>query len=337
MEYPRRINTHIYESKSLDIVSRSLPPEWIVRELTERDYGIDLYVELVTKDGLVTGDMIALQVKSTTTCRFNSKNKFSLSGIKRSTLNYWQGLPVPVFVFLVDLNSENVYWCCVQEELRKGSFNGDSATITLGFYKHNTLSNDGIDILKIYYLREKRWPMIESAMEKCLISYNTLGPLVLMCKRRKNHEVCSTTIQYLLLEHYENYVLLARYLLFKSPRALPEWYERNIEIHKENSTELTLNFTYQLAKEMLDEFVGKYRRCILHSYELVTNHQSQYFSQKRPYLHAHLCNAPHTFVAEDWYARYYFDEYENETLNPEKAFFEDFTEFDSFLGDLGRT
>ena len=92
---PQRVSTHINEKESFDILSTLLPKEWIVRELTERDYGIDLYIEIVKKDGLVTGDLLALQVKSTKTTKFNRYDICKKSDINRSTLNYWKGFGLP--------------------------------------------------------------------------------------------------------------------------------------------------------------------------------------------------------------------------------------------------
>jgi hypothetical protein len=63
MEYPKRVNKHITESSSFKIFSRNIPDSWIVREVTERDYGIDLYIELATKDNRVTGELISIQLK----------------------------------------------------------------------------------------------------------------------------------------------------------------------------------------------------------------------------------------------------------------------------------
>ncbi|MCX0450304.1 hypothetical protein, partial [Aeromonas veronii] len=59
--------------------------------------------------------------------------------------------------------------------------------------------------------------------------------------------------------------------------------------------------------------------------------------KKLPYLYMHLQQRPHAFVMDDWAARYYFDEYENETTNPEELFFQDFEEFDWILSDLTKT
>lgn len=49
MKYPERIDKHITESSSYKIFSNAIPDNWIVREVTERDYGIDCYVEIVKK------------------------------------------------------------------------------------------------------------------------------------------------------------------------------------------------------------------------------------------------------------------------------------------------
>jgi hypothetical protein len=51
----------------------------------------------------------------------------------------------------------------------------------------------------------------------------------------------------------------------------------------------------------------------------------------------HLEARPHTFIADDWFPRFFYDAFERETTNPEKLFFSDFTEFDRTLTDIQRT
>lgn len=336
MDFPKRIETHISEKNSLEVVSKALPKEWIIREMTERDYGIDLYVEVVKKNGLVTGDLVALQVKTTKAIHF-SNDEFSLRGIKRSTLNYWLGLPVPVFVLLVDLSNDEVYWCNIGHDHRCGYYKGLSKKFSLRFNRKNNTSKSGIAFFILSYIKEKKWPVIESAIEKSLMSYSGLGPLLLMCVRRYKDEICSTAMQYHLIQNYEYYTLLSTYLLNKEPKPLSKWYERNVEIQELNKYEFSLNFYFETAVEMLKKFITEYRHCIIYAYELVTVHQRDYFIVKLPYLVAHLEMRPHTFVMDDWYPRYYFDEYENETQNPEKLFFEDFKEFDFMINEMHKS
>lgn len=337
MEYPKRIDSHISESISFNILSSALPKEWIVRELTERDYGIDLYVELVGKDRKVTGDLVALQVKSIDSVQFNDKGLFTYSGIKMSTINYWLGLPVPVFLVVVDLSNQHVYWSSVETNQREGRFCKDNKTGSLVLTRDSDFSEVGLVLFKMTYLREKRWPAIENAIEKSIMLYNSLGPLVLMCNRKDDNEFCSTTIQYMLIQHYEYFSLLSRYLLLKKPKALPYWYDQHIEYIKSRKLKPSLTFSYKVIKDMIRYFVWDYRDCIIASYQLVTESQKEYFSNKFPYLFMHLQRRPHAFVMDDWAARYYFDEYEDETICPEKLFFQDFEEFDWILSDLTKT
>ncbi len=337
MKYPKRDNTHIIESESFAALSSILPKEWIIRELTERDYGVDVYIEIVGKDGKVSGDLTALQIKGTKNMKFRKKGTYTFSGIKRTTLNYWLGLPVPVFLIVFCQKSKNIYWTSVENNHREGRFKGKSTTVSLKFLDEADFSKKGLVLFMLTYFREKRWAEIENAIEKVLMSYNTLGPLVLMCKRENDNKFCSTTIQYLLIQHYEYYTLLSRYLLYNKPKYLPYWYDRHLEHIKSNKLPSSLTFSFKVIKEMINDFVWDYRDCIIVAYELVTNTQKNYFLGKFPYLCGHLQTKPHTFVMEDWAARYFFDEYENETQDPKKLFFEDFSEFDFMLKDLSKT
>jgi len=59
---PKRTPQHISETASFKIFSNKIPDNWIIRYVTERDYGIDLYIELVNKDNELTGDLILIQL-----------------------------------------------------------------------------------------------------------------------------------------------------------------------------------------------------------------------------------------------------------------------------------
>jgi hypothetical protein len=47
MKFPQRSQQHISETKSFKIFSSKIPDNWLVREITERDYGVDCYIEIV--------------------------------------------------------------------------------------------------------------------------------------------------------------------------------------------------------------------------------------------------------------------------------------------------
>lgn len=152
MDFPVRNITHTIEREALDILSNSLPPEWIVREMTERDYGIDLYIEIVGEDRRVTGDLIAIQVKGKREVQFNSDEIYSYSGIKKSTINYWLGLPVPVFFIVVCIKSRNAYWSDINSLNRKGQFKGKTETHSIELKKKFDLSDLGLNLFKYIYI-----------------------------------------------------------------------------------------------------------------------------------------------------------------------------------------
>lgn len=62
---PQRDIRHISETASIKLFNSLVPDHWLVREVTERDYGIDLYLEIVDDRHRVTGKHISIQLKST--------------------------------------------------------------------------------------------------------------------------------------------------------------------------------------------------------------------------------------------------------------------------------
>jgi hypothetical protein len=173
MKYPTRDNKHIIESESFAALSSILPKQWIIRELTERDYGVDLYIEIVGKDGKITGDLAALQIKGTKNVNFKENGTYTFSGIKRTTLNYWLGLPVPVFLLVFCQETRKIYWTSVEYNHRegrfKGKFKGKSKTVSLKFLIEADFSKKGLAMFMSTYIREKRWAEIENTIEKVLI------------------------------------------------------------------------------------------------------------------------------------------------------------------------
>jgi Domain of unknown function (DUF4365) len=109
MELPKRTAQHTSETASYKILASKIPHSWILRDVTERDYGIDCYLELTNNQDELTGELALLQVKSLQSIPWTKNEDFTLTGIKISTTNYWFSFPIPVFIFLVDLNANEVY------------------------------------------------------------------------------------------------------------------------------------------------------------------------------------------------------------------------------------
>lgn len=109
---PTRPTQHIIEKQSLNILSKVLPQQWIMRHQSVDDYGIDIEIEFVDNKGNVSGDFFKAQVKGATQISMNTEGRISFSGIKYSTLNYWTRISrhLHVIVFYVDVTNERIFW-----------------------------------------------------------------------------------------------------------------------------------------------------------------------------------------------------------------------------------
>ena len=317
MKYPHRAQQHVSEARSMNILHYLLPGQWIIRQVTERDYGIDLYLEIIEDDQLVTGKMVLLQVKSEPSIVFHDSVS-SVGGIKESTCNYWKALPVPVFIVVVDLLAKSAYWVCASWELRfDHDFKGHD-TRSFRVDGVSAFDEQGLRLFKRAYNRERRWHRIEGAIISAILSYKTLGPLVLHCTRMTDNMPVSSPVNALLTQHYQNFEVLVRALTdeHKSTK-LGDWWKASIEFSKSISTGEPRMY-YHTAKEIITYFVPAYWATIRTAVKLVMSDQSVFWSERWPWLVLHLEHNKLLFNELDWFARYFYDEYENETANLEQ-------------------
>jgi hypothetical protein len=122
MKLPNRSNSHLMETKSARLLQSLAPDNWIIRDVTERDYGIDLYIELANIKGEITGDLFSIQLKSKEKLDWKAGEGDKLlsrsPSINVATVNYWFGLPVPVFLFVADLSTKEIFVAPVKQQLR---------------------------------------------------------------------------------------------------------------------------------------------------------------------------------------------------------------------------
>lgn len=126
MKFPKRSTTHKIEAASWRLLQELAPDEWIVREVSERDYGIDAYIELATPEGELTGNLVSIQLKGVEKLNWQeAKDNRGIirqtrsPQIKVSTANYWFNLPVPVFLFVADLSARKIHYASVEESIRR--------------------------------------------------------------------------------------------------------------------------------------------------------------------------------------------------------------------------
>jgi hypothetical protein len=105
------------------------------RHVTERDYGLDCLVEPVSlPGGPLLGDLLSVQLKSVASLRWHKTNEqqltahasapdrsvetCTLSGIRTSTVNYWLGLQIPVFLCVHERTSDKLFWVNPKRQAR---------------------------------------------------------------------------------------------------------------------------------------------------------------------------------------------------------------------------
>lgn len=115
-ELPKRAENHIRETSGYKVLESKIPSDWIIRDVTERDYGIDCYIELVNSDKRLTGEIAFIQMKSTDSiCWRKSDNGFKFHNIDKATTNYLNSFKIPTYLFLVDLSTEEMFFLSVKE------------------------------------------------------------------------------------------------------------------------------------------------------------------------------------------------------------------------------
>lgn len=88
---------------------------WLFREQPINDYGIDAHVEIVV-DGQVTGDLIAIQVKSGMSYFSETTDTSIIYRTDDSHIEYWTEHCLPVIIVLYDPDNKILYWEQVTEE-----------------------------------------------------------------------------------------------------------------------------------------------------------------------------------------------------------------------------
>lgn len=162
MKLPKRPPAHIKESESWKILQNSVPSLWMVRDVSERDYGIDCYIELVSNENTVTGDLLLAQLKGTENLAWkHSKTKArreaKFTGIKIDTINYWMNLSVPVFLFVAETSSYNLYFAPIKHQVRNQYskyLKQGSLSFTLS-EEHSFADKTGLLNFIICYMQEK--------------------------------------------------------------------------------------------------------------------------------------------------------------------------------------
>ncbi len=101
---PKRSRTHQLEDASINSFERLLPPEWVCRR-KDKDYGVDLEVEIFDETGDATGLVFLVQMKATD----DLKKERSVS-MKVDRLEYLASFDTPSMVVRYCEASQAIHW-----------------------------------------------------------------------------------------------------------------------------------------------------------------------------------------------------------------------------------
>lgn len=176
MKFPQRPSTHIKETDSWKILQNSVPSQWLLRGVTERDYGVDCYLEMVGSDGSVRGDLISIQLKGTESLEWKQNEKQNrqeskFSGVKIETINYWMNLAVPVFLCVAETSTKKLYFAPIKNQVRNQYRKyklQQSLSFTLST-KHMLDDDQGLLNFIICYIQEKNFKELTELSRLLLI------------------------------------------------------------------------------------------------------------------------------------------------------------------------
>lgn len=267
LKYPQRTSTHIAESDSFGLLQSLAPSSWVLREATERDYGIDCYIELAKDDGSITGDLALIQLKSSikgiTWKSKGESDRASSHSIKCSTANYWLGLQVPVFLLEADLNEREIYFVSVEPGIRKQyECLSEQESLSFELSKSDKLSSiAGIQRFMKYFHSQRKHEYLAYHLSNLIMQVTTLPDFVIsrqmydsflelegpdMMQARQIHETCRRASEYLGvnwgIEPWEQLIL----------KDQKEWSHSYILIH-----EATLDYMLKKIELILPELLKR--------------------------------------------------------------------------------
>ncbi|ROH94817.1 DUF4365 domain-containing protein [Chryseobacterium cucumeris] len=186
----QRVLQHIMEDKSYEIIRQQIPKHWVIREFNRPDYGIDLVIEIfeIIDENIAEtlGEFIYVQVKSSKKLEIKQEKIYDVGNVSKgvwtenkktytkldvikypfdtTSLFTIQALggSVPVLLFTVDIQNEEVYFICVNDYIDKiilpqnPKFT-EQKSLTLKIPALNRLSDKNIanNALKFYGKRAK--------------------------------------------------------------------------------------------------------------------------------------------------------------------------------------
>lgn len=146
---PQRSRSHEIDSRACSIISMLMPfGSWVIRDLTERDFGIDKIAERFD-GGDATSELLVIQVKGTEK-QIDGSQDISFQ-LETKTLLYAEMLAIPFLLFRCSIaDSGSCYFVWLQEYIRvRLNFENpdwrNQKTNTIHIPRGNRLGKEGAD------------------------------------------------------------------------------------------------------------------------------------------------------------------------------------------------
>lgn len=139
---PKRPGQHQLEDISRSKLTLLFPREWVLRD-KDKDYGIDVEVEVFDSEGYSTGLMFFVQLKAT-----ESENMANIRDLDFSIdrLDYYETLDLPVLICRYS-NSEDLFYTRWSSEIDTFNCKKGAKTVRLKFSENDILNTENQDNL----------------------------------------------------------------------------------------------------------------------------------------------------------------------------------------------
>jgi len=259
MKLPKRPKQHTLESASFKLFSSKIPDSWIIREVTERDYGIDCYLELVNDDNELTGHLVLIQLKSRQLIPWTNDETYTLTGVKITTSNYWYKLTVPVFIFLADIDKQELYMLSVNYWIKRNFLQfAKQKTFNYKFKKSSIFDGeDGVFEFKFDFYYEHYRRQFENELLFFLTNLRHFQDFQSEHSGRDFHlGIESTDLIYFEAMH-RNFHFLCSY--FNLPNRIPTL----LELKKNSGEKFGDQRCYELYEDDLTEWAEEFEKLTL--------------------------------------------------------------------------
>jgi hypothetical protein len=239
------------------------------------------------------GDLISIQLKSTEKIDWlksenNCDNKIGyFSGIQTSTINYWMGIQIPVFLCVVELSSRRVYCVNVKHQVRQ-KYDKFLQQDTVSFHINSVFdlrSKDGIALLYLIYLRERRYDDFAHYLQSLVIHWKQYLEFVDSNMGRDFFLDVEDDRKILMTHLYETCQFITEQLGHQcSQTSLHERFKRDSEIFKTRDGDLHEGTLTEILYELRPLFVKTLQEVI----SLVIEKEESYWLNNH-YVLFHYC------------------------------------------------